>query len=77
MKFLWINHNPEKEREHIIKRGAERDGNKLNNWEEYCRGIEGIYPDSRYNAFCFDNGSTSKADIDLTDIMDWLETDEQ
>lgn len=72
VKFVWINHDEGSEFTRVTKRGAERDGYKLNHWEEYARSIEGIKPDSRYNAYCYDNDSSSADEIYVKDVIEWI-----
>lgn len=72
VKFVWINHDPGSEYTRITKRGAERDGWKLSNWDRYCSNMEGIYPDAGYQAYCFDNDSVSADAIKVEGIIEWI-----
>lgn len=72
VKFIWINHDEGSEYTRITKRGAERDGYKLSNWEEYARGIADIKPDDKYEAYCYDNDSASADELYVKDVLEWI-----
>lgn len=72
VKFVWINHDEGLEYTRVTKRGAERDGYKLNHWEAYVEGLRGIIPDDNYKAYCYDNDSTSADEIYIEDLITWI-----
>lgn len=55
VKFIWIKHNINNERQHIIKRNEVRDKYKLEHWDEYAKSIENIRPSLEYNAYEYSN----------------------
>lgn len=72
VKFVWINHDEGLEYTRVTQRAAERDGYKLNHWEAYADGLRGIKPDDKYQAYCYDNDSTSADEIYIKDLMRWI-----
>jgi len=72
IKFVWINHNEGGEFARITRRGAARDGYKLRHWEEYAKGIDGISPDERYCAYCYDNDSYTADEMYVKDVIAWI-----
>ncbi len=72
VKFVWINHDEGSEYTRVTKRNADRDGYKLQHWEEYTRGIEGITPAKEYAAYLYDNDSTSADEIYVKDVIEWI-----
>lgn len=59
VKFVWIQHDSEREKRNIINRNADRDKYKLEHWEEYSAPLDGIHPDSQYNAYIYSDGLNS------------------
>jgi predicted kinase len=72
VKFVWINHDEGSEYTRVTKRNADRDGYKLQHWEEYTRGLEGITPAKEYDAYLYDNDSTSADEIYVKDVIEWI-----
>lgn len=72
VKFVWINHDEGGEYTRVTKRAAERDGYKLEHWDEYLAGLEGIAPDNRYEAYRFDNDSASADELYIEDVLEWI-----
>lgn len=66
IKFIWINHDIDKEHERIINRAAERDGYKLSHWFDYEQSVNGIIPDPQYNAYTVNNDEK----IDIDELID-------
>ena len=72
IKFIWIRHDEGGEYTRVKKRAAERDGYKLEHWEEYILGLEGISPDEKYKAYIFDNDSASADEMYIEDVLKWI-----
>lgn len=72
VKFIWINHDEGGEYTRITRRAAQRDGYKLEHWEEYLEGLEGISPDERYQAYRYDNDGVSADKMYIKDVLKWI-----
>lgn len=58
--IVWVAHDIELEHSRMIGRGATRDGNKLSQWDIYAQSVDGIEPDTEYNAIVVKNPDGGK-----------------
>lgn len=72
IRFIWILHNAELEKERIYNRNAIRDHNKMKDWDKYQSSIEKITPDERYGAFIFNNDIDINFDEAILEVIKWL-----
>ncbi len=72
VKIIWLEHDEELEYKRILNRHAERDKNKLNNWQEYLKSVENIQPDKLLNTYNFHNKSQGIKKEDLQKMIKWI-----
>lgn len=72
VKFIWIKHNIDTEKNNIIKRGAVRDTYKLQHWDEYSDSLDGIEPSADYNAYVYVNDCEAKLADTLEEVKHWI-----
>ncbi len=70
VKFIWILPKEEIEYARILERGAERDEYKLQHWDEYYAAISALQPDSRYQAYRYDNAHPKERNFNL--LLKWI-----
>ncbi len=64
--FVWIEHDPKREKANIIDRNSVRDNYKLAHWDEYTSSLDDIVPDPAYRAFIFNSSC-----MNVVDILRW------
>ena len=74
IKFIWLKHNIDVEKENILKRDAMRDDYKLKHWDNYTKSVDNVKPAEEYKAFEFDNTSKSCLDSTLLEVIKWIES---
>lgn len=72
VKFIWIEHNIETEKENLISRDAARDKYKLEHWEEYAKSVEGICPAYEYQAYIYTNDCNINLDTAVEEVEKWV-----
>jgi predicted kinase len=74
VKLIWIESSREVERVRLIDRDAERDQNKLENWETYCDSVNNIKIESEYKKYTFYNLENNIENIEnqINDLIKWL-----
>ena len=64
VKFVWIKHNAEREKQNLSDRQSVKDVYKLSNWDEYIASIDGLKIDDDYKCIEIDNNQTVDQMID-------------
>ncbi len=72
VKFVWIKHEELTERSNLTSRNADRDRNKLADWDNYADSLKGIHPDSRYEAYHYFNDCNIPLGDAIKDLIVWL-----
>ena len=72
VKFIWIEHNIETEKDNLVSRDAARDKYKLEHWEEYAKSVEGICPAEEYQAYIYTNDCNINLDTAVEEVEKWI-----
>jgi predicted kinase len=72
VKFIWIEHNIETEKENLISRDADRDKYKLEHWDEYSKSVDGLYPADEYEAYIYTNDCNINLEIAVEEVIKWI-----
>lgn len=72
VKFIWIEHNIETEKDNLVSRDAARDKYKLEHWEEYAKSVEGICPAGEYQAYIYTNDCNINLDTAVEEVEKWI-----
>jgi len=72
VKFIWIEHNIETEKENLISRDADRDKYKLEHWDEYSKSVDGLYPAEEYKAYIYTNDCNINLEIAVEEVIKWI-----
>ncbi len=77
--FIWVNASPETCHRRMVERNSTRDTWKLENWEEYIRGVDFSIPtplsskESGAKLIVFDNDHDNTFESELKKTVDLLE----
>jgi len=74
IKLVWIESSRETERIRLIDRDADRDQNKLENWDSYCDSINSMKIQSNHKMYTFYNLENNIENIEnqINDLIKWL-----
>ncbi len=72
VKFIWIEHIIETEKENLILRDADRDKYKLEHWDEYSKSVDGLHPADEYQAYIYTNDCNINLEIAVEEVIKWI-----
>jgi predicted kinase len=74
VKVVWIESSREIERIRLIDRNADRDLNKLDNWDEYCDSIADFNLETDYEKYIFYNTENNIDNIEnqINSLIKWI-----